>query len=98
MTRHHAKKYLRAAALVAALIFSGNVLALSTLTTIYSFTGAKLAPPSGGGACTETVLADLPKGAQSPTDSIVVFRNGLLSGTTFYLGAHDVGSAFTLVP
>jgi hypothetical protein len=58
----------------------------------------QLAAPSGGGAWTETVLADLSKGAPSPTDSILAFRNGLLYGTTFYLGAHDVGSAFTLVP
>jgi len=58
----------------------------------------KLAPPSGGGAWTETVLHNWPSSGQNPNASIVVFHNGLLYGTTTYLGAADLGSAFTLVP
>ena len=55
----------------------------------------KLAPPSGGSAWTETVLFSWPNNPQS---SIVVFRNGLLYGTTFFLGAANVGSVFELAP
>ena len=55
----------------------------------------KLAPPSGGSAWTETVLFSWPN---SPQSSIVVFRNGLLYGTTFFLGAANVGSVFELAP
>jgi hypothetical protein len=58
----------------------------------------KLAPPSGGGGWTETVLHDWPNSGQNPNSSIVVFHNGLLYGTTTYLGALDVGSVFTLAP
>jgi len=57
----------------------------------------KLAPPAGG-AWTETVLHDLGNSGQNPNSSLVVFHNGLLYGTTTYLGALDVGSVFTLVP
>jgi uncharacterized repeat protein (TIGR03803 family) len=57
----------------------------------------KLAAPSGGGGWTETILHDWPNSGQT-NSSIVVFHNGLLYGTTTYLGASDVGSAFTLVP
>lgn len=35
---------------------------------------------------------------QNRNSSIVIFHNGLLYGTTTYLGASDVGSVFTLVP
>jgi uncharacterized repeat protein (TIGR03803 family) len=58
----------------------------------------KLAPPSGGGPWTETVLHDLGNSRQNPNGSLVLFHNGLLYGTTTYLGASDVGSVFTLVP
>ena len=58
----------------------------------------KLAPPSGGGAWTETVLHEWSNSGQNPNSSIVMFHNGLLYGTTLFLGAADVGSAFTLVP
>jgi len=58
----------------------------------------KLAPPTGGGGWTETILHDWGSSGQSPNASIVTFKNGLLYGTTLYLGAANVGSAFTLVP
>jgi hypothetical protein len=58
----------------------------------------KLAPPSGGGAWTETVLYDLANSGQNPNASVVVFRNGLLYGTTEFLGAANVGSVFELAP
>ena len=58
----------------------------------------KLAPPSKGNSWTETVLASLANSGQSPNASMVVFRNGLLYGTTLYLGAANLGSVFTLVP
>jgi hypothetical protein len=58
----------------------------------------KLAPPSGGGSWTETVLHDLGNSGQDPNGSIVLSRGGLLYGTTTYLGASDVGSVFTLTP
>lgn len=57
----------------------------------------KLAP-LGGGAWTETVLHDLGNSGQNPNSSIVQFENGLLYGTTTYLGASDLGSVFTLTP
>jgi hypothetical protein len=41
---------------------------------------------------------NLPSSGYNPNPSIVVFRNGLLYGTTYYLGTANVGSAFTLVP
>jgi hypothetical protein len=58
----------------------------------------KLAPPSGHGGWTETVLHELGVSGQNPNSSFVVFHNGLLFGTTTFLGAADVGSVFTLVP
>ena len=58
----------------------------------------KLAPPSGSGGWTETVLHDWPEQPQSPNASEVVFYNGLLYGTTLNLGSANDGSAFTLVP
>lgn len=58
----------------------------------------KLAPPSGGGPWTETILHDLGNSGQNPNSSIVVFHNGLLYGASTYLGASDVDSVFTLVP
>jgi hypothetical protein len=58
----------------------------------------KLAPPSGGGSWTGTVLHDLGNSGQTPNGSIVLFHGGLLYGTTIYLGASDVGSVFTLAP
>lgn len=57
----------------------------------------KLAPPSGGGKWTETVLDDFGNSGQT-NDAIVTLHNGLLFGTTTFLGSADVGSAFTLVP
>jgi hypothetical protein len=82
---------------------SGNLYGTSVFggsTACYLGCGAifKLAPPSGGGAWTETVLYDLGNSGQNPNSSIVVFHRGLLYGTTTYLGASDVGSVFTLVP
>ena len=58
----------------------------------------KLAPPSGGGSWTESVLFDLGNSGQNPNASEVVFHNSLLYGTTINLGSADLGSAFTLVP
>lgn len=57
----------------------------------------KLAPPSKGNSWTETVLTSLPNSGQTNA-SMVVFRNGLLYGTTLYLGTANLGSVFTLVP
>jgi hypothetical protein len=57
-----------------------------------------MAPPSGGGKWTETVLHELGNSGQNPNASLVVFHNGLLFGTTTYLGALDAGPVFTLVP
>jgi uncharacterized repeat protein (TIGR03803 family) len=57
-----------------------------------------LSPPTGGGAWTETVLVDLGNSGQNPNASTVAFRNGVLYGTTYDLGAANVGSAFDLVP
>ncbi len=86
-----------------ALDYSGNLYGTtynggSTACYLGCGTVFKLAPPSGSGAWTETVLNNWPSSGQNPNASIVVFNNGLLYGTTFYLGAADVGSAFTLVP
>jgi uncharacterized repeat protein (TIGR03803 family) len=39
----------------------------------------KLAPPSGGGAWTETILHDLGNTGQNPNSSLVIFHNGLLT-------------------
>jgi uncharacterized repeat protein (TIGR03803 family) len=59
----------------------------------------KLAPPSGGGAWFETVLQDWAcANTGSANESRVVYHNGLLYGTTTYLGSADLGQAFTLVP
>lgn len=58
----------------------------------------KLAPPSKGESWTETVLTSLANSGQNPNASMMVFRNGLLYGTTLYLGTANLGSAFTLVP
>jgi uncharacterized repeat protein (TIGR03803 family) len=58
----------------------------------------KLSPPSSGGKWTETVLHELGNSGQNPNASLVVCHNGLLFGTTTYLGALDVGSVFTRVP
>ena len=57
----------------------------------------KLAPPSGGG-WTETILYNLGNSNQNPNSSMVQFHDGLLFGTTTYLGASDLGQVFTLVP
>lgn len=51
-------------------------------------------PPSGSGAWTETVLYNFPSGQGGPP---VVFRNGLLYGTTA-TGGSGLGSVFTLTP
>ena len=59
----------------------------------------KVAPPSGGGAWTESDLHDWP--CVSPgndNESRVVYQNGLLFGTTTYLGSANLGQAFNLVP
>ncbi len=58
----------------------------------------KLAPPTGGGAWTETILHNLGNSGQSPNESSVTLHNGLLFGLTFYLGSADLGSVFTLTP
>lgn len=58
----------------------------------------KLAPPSKGNSWTETVLTSLPNSGQNPNASVVVLRNGLLYGTTLYLGKANLGSVFSLVP
>jgi uncharacterized repeat protein (TIGR03803 family) len=58
----------------------------------------KLAPPSGGGAWTETILHDWANSGQTPNESFVTLHNGLLFGVTLYLGSADLGSVFTLTP
>jgi hypothetical protein len=58
----------------------------------------KLAPPSGGGAWTETVLHSWPNNRQFPYETVVVLHSGLLYGTTDTLGTKKLGSVFTLVP
>ncbi len=58
----------------------------------------KLAPPTGGGSWTETILHDLGNSGQNPNESSVTIHNGLLVGLTFYLGSADLGSVFTLTP
>jgi hypothetical protein len=58
----------------------------------------KLSPPAHGGAWTERVLYDLANSGQNPNSSIVQFSNGLLYGTTTYLGGSNAGSVFTIVP
>ena len=71
----------------------------STACNLGCGTVFKLAPPAkSGGAWTETVLHNWPSSGQNPNASIVVFRNGLLYGTTSYFGVSNVGSVFTLVP
>jgi len=79
-------------------LYGTSVFGGSTACYLGCGTVFKLAPPSGGGAWTETVLRDLGNSGQNPNSSIVQFHNGLLYGTTTYLGASDVGSVFTLVP
>jgi hypothetical protein len=74
-------------------IFGGSSACYLGCGTIF-----KLAPPSGGASWTETILYDLGISGQNPNSSIVIFHNGLLYGTTTYLGASDVGSVFTLLP
>ena len=58
----------------------------------------KLAPPSSGGAWTETILHDLGNSGQDPNESSVTLHNGLLYGLTLFLGSADLGSVFTLTP
>ena len=58
----------------------------------------KLAPPSGSGAWTETILHDWANSGQSPNETFVTLHNGLLVGVTFYLGSANLGSVFTLTP
>lgn len=58
----------------------------------------KLTAPTNGGGWSESVLHELGNSGQNPNASIVTFHNGLLYGTTTYLGASDVGSVFTLTP
>ncbi len=59
----------------------------------------KVASPSGGGAWTETVLHNWPCGnAGGTNESLVVYHNGLLYGTTTFLGSANLGQVFTLVP
>ena len=79
--------------LYGATVFGGSTACYLGCGTIF-----KLAPPVGGGAWTETVLHDLGNSGQNPNSSIVQFQNGLLYGTTTYLGASDLGSVFTLTP
>jgi uncharacterized repeat protein (TIGR03803 family) len=54
----------------------------------------RLAPPSGSGAWTETILYNWP-GYEEP---MVVFHNGLLYGTAVTGGSAGLGSVFTLTP
>jgi len=74
-------------------VFGGSTACYLGCGTIF-----KLAPPTGGGGWTGTVLHDLGNSGQDPNGSLVVLHNGLLYGTTTYLGASDLGSVFTLVP
>ena len=54
---------------------------------------------SGGGAWTETILEDWAcANASTANESRVVYDNGLLYGTTVYLGSANLGQVFTLVP
>ena len=74
-------------------VFGGSTACYEGCGTIF-----KLAPPSSGGGWTESVLYKLGNSGQNPNSSVVDFHNGLLFGTTTYLGARNVGSVFTLVP
>jgi hypothetical protein len=58
----------------------------------------KLAPPSGVGSWTGTILHDWGNSGQTPDTSLVDLHGNLLYGTATYQGAEDLGSAFTLVP
>ena len=59
----------------------------------------KLAPPSGGGAWTETVLHNWAcMNSGNASESRVVYHNGLLYGTTTFEGSANLGQVFTLVP
>jgi hypothetical protein len=58
----------------------------------------KLAPPSGGGGWTETVLQNWPNNGQFPYETRVVLHNGLLYGTADMLGTEALGLAFSLTP
>ena len=58
----------------------------------------KLAPPSGSGSWTETILHDWANSGQTPNESQVILHNGLLLGETMFLGSADLGSVFTLTP
>lgn len=87
----------------------GSTLALDQNSNLYGttdFGGSsncgtvfKLAPVSGGGEWTETILQDWAcPNSGSTNESRVVYDNGLLYGTTIYLGSANLGQAFTLVP
>jgi hypothetical protein len=74
-------------------VFGGSIACYLGCGTIF-----KLSPPVNGGGWTESVLRDLGNSGQNPNSSLVIFHNGLLYGTTTFLGASDVGTVFTLVP
>ena len=80
-------------------LYGTSVFGGSTACYLGCGTVFKLAPPAvSGGAWTESVLRDLGNSGQNPNSCVVQFQNGLLFGTTTYLGAQDVGAVFTLVP
>ena len=58
----------------------------------------KLQPVAGKTTWKETVLRAWPNSGQAPNGSIVIYNDGLLYGTTLFLGADNVGSVFTLTP
>jgi len=74
-------------------LFGGSTACYLGCGTIF-----KMAPPVGIGEWTEAILHNLGNSKQNPNGSIVEFHDGLLFGTTMFLGASDVGTVFTLVP
>jgi uncharacterized repeat protein (TIGR03803 family) len=70
----------------------------STACNLGCGTVFKLAPPSGSGSWTESVLHDWANSGQNPNATFVTLHNGLLFGVTTYLGSADLGSVFTLTP
>ena len=59
----------------------------------------KVSPSSGAGEWTETVLYNWPcANAGGTNESRVAYHNGLLYGTTTFLGSANLGQVFALVP
>ena len=79
-------------------LYGTSVFGGSTACYLGCGTVFKLSPPMNGGKWTESVLHNLGNSGQNPNSSLVTFHDGLLYGTTTFLGAADIGTVFTLVP